>query len=165
MVVKIRLIILLIIISNMLCSFGQNSTVRSHYPQKTSLIMCKIIFQPKDTLNPVIKSKFCDNLSKTFFLNGLKLPFDSLVKLQLRSKDLFNNQCLYELKYKGDDSSTCIEHVNYYITIKIPIFLNGKEIPLERSVKILERVSPNDLLSMQRVKKKGRIDITTKLKE
>ena len=163
MVVKIKLIILLILAS-MLCSFGQNNTVRGEEPQKTSLVMCKMVFHPKDTLNPIIKSKFCDVQSKTFFLNGLELPFDSLVKLQLTYKNTLSNQCFYELKYKENNTSNCIEHINYYITIKIPIFLNGKEIPLERSIKMLETVSPNEMLTIQRVKKKGRIEITTKLK-
>jgi hypothetical protein len=164
MVVKIKLIIFLIIIANMLSSFGQNSTVRGIDPEKTLLVICKMVFEPKDTLNPIIKSKFCDNESKTFFLNGLELPFDSLVKLQLSYKNTLRNQCFYDLKYNEDDSLNCIAHINYYITIKIPIFLNGKEISLEQSVKILGRVLPNELLSIQRVKKKERIEITTKLK-
>lgn len=147
----------------MLCSFGQNSTVRGHDIQKTSLVLCKMTLHPKDTLNPVIKSKFCEGQSKTFFLNGLELPFDSLVKLNLRIKNQLENQSFYELRYKEDDPLYCIEHINYFITIKIPIFVNGEKIPLEKSFEILGSIAPNEIVSIQRLK--GKIEIKAKLHE
>ena len=170
MVVKVKQkIFLLILIGNIFFSFGQESNIRGATPQKIMIITNKMVFYPKDTLSPVIRHKYCDNQSKTFFLNGLELPFDSLVKLQLKDRNVFNKQSFYELKYKENSSSNCIEHINYYITIKIPISLNGKELSLEESSKILRAITPSEIVSIQRFyyysKKKGRIEITTKLKE
>ena len=170
MVVKIKqTIFFLILTGNLFFSFGQESNIRGATPQKIMIITNKMVFFPKDTLSPVIRHKYCDGQSKTFFLNGLELPFDSLVKLQLTYKNALKGQSFYELKYKENNRSNCIEHINYYITIKIPIFLNGKELSLEESSKILGAIMPNEIVSIQRFyhysKKKGRIEITTKLKE
>ena len=164
MVVKIKQkIFLLIIIGNVLFSFGQNSTVRGPEPLQTILVTCHMVFYPKNTLHPIIRNEFCENESKTFFLNGLELPFDSLMKLQLTYKNTLKKQSFYELKYKENNTSNCIEHINYYITIKIPIFLNGKEIPLENGFEILGAITPSEIVSIQRrnphSKKKGRIEI------
>ena len=168
MVVKIKQrIFLLILIGNLLFSFGQNSTVRGQEPLQTILVTCHMVFYPTDTLNPVIRNEFCENESKTFFLNGLELPFDSLVKLQLTYKNTIKKQSFYELKYKENNRSNCIEHINYFITIKIPIFVNGKEISLEESFEILRTIAPSEIISIQRFypysKKKGKIEIITKL--
>jgi len=167
MVVKIKQrIFLLILIGNILFSFGQNSTVRGQEPQKTMIITNKMVFYPKDTLNPVVRNEFCENQSKTFFLNGLELPFDSLVKLQLTDKNVLNKQSFYELKYKENNTSGCIEHINYFMTIKVPIFVNGKEISLEESLEVLGAITPSEIVSIQRLypysKKKGKIEIITK---
>ena len=172
MVVKIKQTLLLLIVAgNIFFSFGQDSNVRGHiiHYQKTLIVTCRMVFSSIDTLYPIVRIKDCENQTKTFFLHGLELPFDSLVKLELRIKNQFENQSFYELKYKENDPFNCIEHINYYVTIKIPIFLNGEEIPLEKSFEILNAIAPDEIVSIRRIypylKKKGRIEIVTKLRE
>ena len=122
-----------------------------------------MVFISIDSLYPMDRMKFCEGQTKAFFLHGLELPFDSLVKLNLRIKNQLENQSFYELRYKENDPLKCIEHINYYITIKIPIFLNGKELPLEKSFEILGAIAPNEIVLIQRLK--GKIEIKTKLRE
>ena len=169
MVVKIKQIILLSILTgNIFFSFGQNSTVRSQpidYP-KTKIVTRKMVFDSKDTLYQIVRIEYCEGQTKTFFLNGLELPFDSLVKLNLRKIKQSTKQSFYELRYKENDPLNCIEHINYYITVKIPIFVNGVMAQIENSY---ENTKSIEIISLKMLyphsKKKNRIDVLIKILE
>ncbi len=166
MVLKIMRYLFLIFFSvNLFWVYGQSNTLRGPDIEQTYIVINKIIFYPKDTLNIFVKNKNCENQTNTFFLNGLELFQDSLLKLKLTHKDVFGNESFYEIKYESNDSSQCIEHINYFIFVKIPIFLNGKELTME-SMKLLGNIKPNEIKSIRKEhpfsKRKQRIVIITK---
>jgi hypothetical protein len=167
MVLRIKHQLFTILLLGSVCfSFGQINSVRKADPQETLLITCGMIFHPKDMLNPVIKSPVCENKTESFFLNGLELPLDSLAKLNLNRKQVYNNQSFYELCFKGNDSLSCIEHINFFITVTISIILNGEELSMAKSLAVLENISTDKIISIKRLyphsKRKTSIEIVAK---
>ena len=64
-------------------------------------------------------------------------------------------QCDCE-RVKDDVSGKCISTVNFYLTTTIPIYLNGVLIPLEQCENVLGAIRQEDLISVQRFKRKNR---------
>ncbi len=69
------------------------------------------------------KIHYCNQVRKTFFVNGLSLSEDSFVKLTLKKKDIDLDNCYYTEDYCGDS----ISQINFFAHVKIPIVIDGFE--------------------------------------
>lgn len=108
---------------------------------------------------------FCVEKKRVYFLEGLEVPETAFLKLGLKQKDIINDKACYFYTYRNQDTTDCIEQANLYLSVNIPIKLNGLE--LQETKKGLKQIAPEQLLTVTRVKSffgKGFIEITTKVR-
>lgn len=110
----------------------------------------------------------CGKVDHCAYLNHLKLSDSLIYCLNLSyEKNMQKTACLYEFIFSDDISGKCISTVNFYLTTTIPIYLNGVLIPLEQCENVLGAIRQEDLISVQRFKRKNwkkleRIEVITR---
>lgn len=121
--------------------------------------------------NPLYKDiprfHFCKNVIYTYYLNQLNLSDSQIIALSLDyEKDMLKTLCKYEFVFfkKRQDS---ISQINFFLTTKIPIYLNNELVPFDQSEEVLGQIQKKDIISIQRIKrryrrKNDRIDIITR---
>lgn len=67
---------------------------------------------------------YCKNFNKTFSINQLPISEHDFYLLHLNMCDIDSEKCYYTEEYSGDS----ISQINFYAMVKIPIFIDGKEI-------------------------------------
>jgi hypothetical protein len=127
-----------------------------------------ILFYPKtQTENrPDSLYNFCDNIRKRiFFLDGLEMSEDIFLKLNLKQKYVTNKGAWYIYQYKKQDTTNCVESTSLFLSINIPIKLNGVELnPYEKET-VLKKIQSGQLVainSKRNIFGKATIEIITR---
>ena len=68
--------------------------------------------------------EFCDDCRKSYYINGLPISKNEIISLKLKNKDLNIWDCMFYPKQTEDD---CISEVEFHISTKLPIYINGTE--------------------------------------
>ncbi|HTB06571.1 MAG TPA: hypothetical protein VK806_06410 [Bacteroidia bacterium] len=99
---------------------------------------------------------------KLFFLEGALISEKTLLSLNLRFKDEIQDSTYYT--HKKHENSNEPDLISFFVSVKIPIRLNGKTlIPLDAE-NILKKINPSSIVSVTRKYSligKGYIDIRT----
>lgn len=75
---------------------------------------------------------YCNQLRKSFSVNGLSLSEQDYLKLVLHKNEVDLNNCYYTEDYCGDS----ISQINFFARVKIPIVVNGIEYLYEDTIPI-----------------------------
>ena len=155
------------------CIVGPYHTL--FYPKDTFLLITNYNFV--DCLRicddrfqyPVFNLCSDDEIQYHYHLNGLKLPLDTIEKLDFSKtwkKDLLLKG-LYTPIFKDKGMNECILGFNLFLTTFVPIYLNGSLVPFDQCEAVLSLINPEEIVSVQRIERKfrrknDRIDIVTK---
>ncbi len=186
-----------IVVSNAQCNCDSihdlldRSRICVNYSPFVSYIGPGVVYNPKDTFLLVTDYNFtsclriCDehyvypiyfccpdiDVSERYYLNGLHISKDHLSGLGF-SKSFNKNskwyRGTYDVLFTEKDSTRCVSTINFYLTTTIPIYLNGKIVPINDCEVITGSITPEQINFIQRTHKKigvqnrDRIDIITK---
>ncbi len=75
---------------------------------------------------------YCNQVRKSFSVNGLSLSEQDYLKLVLHKNEVDLNNCYYTEDYCGDS----ISQINFFARVKIPIVVNGIEYLYEDTIPI-----------------------------
>lgn len=101
-----------------------------------------IFFEPINKLSNQADSIGCKNQEEEFYLNGLRINKGQFMKLNLTHKDLRNDSTSFfsrrdnklgygTYEYHFAEGQVCSNKIIYRMEVKLPFFLNGKEVNQE----------------------------------
>lgn len=129
------------------------------------IILNRFIFYPNsiESNKPESSITFCNFSKNVFFLNGLELSEAIFIELNLKQKK--RDSATYSYRYKNNDTTKCVECVDFFINLKIPYILNGIQIEEDKKEFVLRQIKPDQLASIiykRSLFHKGFIEIKTK---
>ena len=163
-----KIFIILIFFSSILficnCnSFGQTEqkdTVKTNInynnvrgPDITGFVIAlnRIIFIAKISHHNIRNFKFnlCWNIKNIYYLEGMELSEDFFFNLNLRQKNVVDSLTYVSFDYRNKDTLNCIETEYFFITLKIPIILNGIKLKPEEKKDVLSKIRKEDLQTVR----------------
>ena len=153
---------ILFIITNifLICSFnsfGQTDSLDNNIRicgefVETIIIVNRVAFKPKSQEYNIDfrkkKKEDCWNCTHINYIDGLEVSDEILNNLGLslkRNRDVIDSLTCYSFKYRNDDPKNCIETYYYYVTLKIPIILNGVKLNHEEKETILSAIKMDEI--------------------
>jgi hypothetical protein len=111
------------------------------------LVINRLIFKPKNPQCAIksFKSINCWNYKNNFYIEGIELSEDSFNNLNIRQKNVVDSLTCYCFDYKDNDTLSCISTFYYYVSVKIPIILNGVKLTAEEKEIVLSKIPKEDL--------------------
>lgn len=162
---KIHILIIQILFVNQLFSQCTESNIRRPEVTGHLYIISGNIFYPKTQADnkPQSKMKFCDGVKHIYYLEGLQLSEDKFLEIGIKRKDIIEKKSEYAYLYKNNDTTDCVEFFNLFISVSIPIILNGVELKDDEIEKTLRNLATEKIVSIVRKKSlgKGTIEIKT----
>lgn len=164
---KIYILIILIIFFNQVFSQSTESNKRGPCGEVTEhlYIINGNIFYPKTQVDnkPQSEIKFCDGYKHIYYLEGLQLTENDFLKIGLKRKDIIEKKSEYAYQYRNNDTMNCVEFINLFVMVSIPIKLNGMELRGDEREKKLRSFTAGKIVSIVRKKTfgKGIIEIKT----
>jgi len=130
-------------------------------------VMNGIIFTAKDAQSDKSSEliRFCKNYKKSYTIEGLDIPEHLFLNLHLKQKDVMESKTWYSYRYKNQDTNQCVIHVDFFISLKIPIKLNGVELKPAEKETALQKISTDKIVSItlkHPILSKATVEITTK---
>ncbi len=92
--------------------------------------------------------KNSNNIRYIYFINGLELSEEVFLKLKLNQRDVHDDEVYYTLNFRNDDNK-CIESINLYINLGIPIWLNGEKLKSNLYDYYLSEIKSEQLVSIK----------------
>lgn len=171
----VRLFLSLLSLVIVLPLYGQQKEINiGHKVDEYVLFYQGIVFEPLTIASNKPSSVLCKEHEKRFYVNGLELEEEQFAKLDLLLIDLSNyrltdlngrstkgSRGVYEYEFKED----CVDRIIYRVTVKLPIFLNRKEVSMDNQEATLRKVLPDEIVSIKRRRSlfgRGEIHIQTK---
>ena len=118
-------------------------------------------FRPANEASNKSDTVLCDIYIEQFYLNDLQLNKQQFIGLNLASPYLRNDSTTifnrgsskrgygtYEYKYDG--RASCANKIDYIVSVKLPIFLNGVELKTNEQETELAKITPPEILSVER---------------
>jgi len=133
-------------------TFAQAPTTNYRGPCGTDIqhgiILNRFIFYPNsiESNKPESSINFCNYSKNVFFLNGLELSEAIFIELNLKQKK--SDSATYSYRYIINDTTNCVECVDFFINIKTPFILNGLELEEAKKEFILRQIKPEQLVSI-----------------
>lgn len=122
-----------------------------------------IFFKPLNDSSNLPNSELCDSYTEQFSLNGLNLSKEAFITLHLASRDLCNDNTTlftrgnsksgfgtFYFKYESDRS--CVNQILYQVKVQTPIVLNGVELDFLKQEEILNKISPNEIVMVEKTR-------------
>ncbi len=163
---KIYILIIQIIFFNQLFSQFIESNKRDPCGEVTGhlYIINGNIFYPKTQTDnkPQSEIKFCDGNKHIYYLEGLQLTEKKFLEIGIKRKDIIKKKSVYVYQYKNNDTTNCVEFINLFISVSIPIILNGVELKGDEREKKLRNLTTEKIVSIVRKKSFGRCIIEIK---
>jgi hypothetical protein len=111
------------------------------------------IFNPRTPAeNKPYAIKYCDTYDRIYYLEGLKLSEKKYFEIGIKRNDFIKNKLEFANEYKNNDTTSCVELIDLFVSVSIPIKLNGKELNCEDREKILKNIPSGELFRIRRKK-------------
>lgn len=155
---KTAIITLIVCLTCSLCNAQEGSyKTSSEIRGSIVLVYGGIFFEPLNKYSNKSDSIKCKDQEEEYYLNGLQINKEQFMKLNLSHKDLSNDSTTifnrrsklgygtYEYHFqKGRD---CSNKITYRMEVKLPFFVNGKEINQESQN---QKLSGIEILTIER---------------
>ena len=130
-------------------------------------VMNGLVFVPENHQcnKPCKDVNFCENYETKYYIDGFEIPEDFLLDLHLKQKDVIDDKTCYRYEYYKNDTINCVITLNLFISLKIPIVLNGVELELENRSLILMKINADKIIKIKKKRSifgKTIIEITTR---
>lgn len=156
--IKIAIVTLIVCLSSSLCNAQEGSCkTSSEIRGSIVLVYGGILFEPLNKYSNKSDSIKCKDQEEEYYLNGLQINKEQFMKLNLSHKDLSNDSTTvfnrrskvgygtYEYHFqKGWD---CSNRITYRMEVKLPFFVNGKEISQKSQS---QKLSGIEILTIER---------------
>ncbi len=150
-------------------AFGQNIETKQLEPCgdniKQMLIVNGLVFNQRTKLDSInnIQTKFCDSIPHIYFLEGLELSERQFLDIGIKAKDCIQENLVYEFANNQNDSVKCIDTIYLFVSLAIPIHLNGKELTQIKKTNYLQdiKIQSSSIRIRRKFIKKAILEIIT----
>lgn len=150
---------LLIIFGICLSSFfqanGQDTLIfiRDYNQGQLGRLAYGLFFLPLDSDTKRLDSSavFCPDYTRLYFLDGLKLS-EEMFECENLFKGVTKEEGRYAFQFRDSDTTKCVEVLNFFLTINVPVVLNDIELKASETEKMLAEVRPEQIVSIKKRK-------------
>ncbi len=149
--------IALVVLISPIATFGQTDSTRFRIICGTPTGMIYAvngnIFSPKNpgSNKSQFEIKFCDGSKHIYYLEGLQLVENKFLEIGIKRKDILEKKSVFTYQYKNHDTTSCVEFINLFVSVSIPIRLNGMELKDDEKESVLNKIRPEQLVTIKRV--------------
>lgn len=122
---------------------GQSQT----FVRVTHEVPCRPLDSFTLSLDSLSSPVFCPDLTRRYNLDSLEI-----------SEDLFEREKLfrvvkklgwYSFLFENSDTSACVSILKFFLTIEVPVVLNGVELSDAEKVSALDMIDPSRIVSLK----------------
>jgi len=135
---------------------GQDTSKRilyPHYEGQWGRVAYGLFFLPLDSDTKRLDSSvdFCPDYTRLYFLDGLELS-EEMFELENLFKGVTKEERWYTFKFRDSDTTKCVEVLRFFLTVKVPVVLNGLELESFETERVLAEIRPEQIVSVKKRK-------------